>query len=1383
MPPADNLTELPRLHSVSDPAPDADRDPSGTDGGDRYRPTRAGVINIWRYYDETFHFHVGRLLLRGPNGTGKSKALELLLPFLFDANLQPSRLSTFGGTERTMHWNLMGDGYDRTNRVGYVWLEFGRGSAWFTCGARLQASTNTRTVSVTYFTTSERVGMDGGIELINAAGRPLTKQDLAEAIGEYGEVYDTAAEYRRVVRETLFGFSSQRYNALITALLQLRTPKLSEHLDPAVLSTLLSRALPPLDEGDIAEIAEGFERLDRQQQELEGLDVEVSAAETLAARQRTYAQRVLRAGAATLISATSHMDGLTRKARESQTEYENTSHRLAEVAEKDATLEAEHEQRSTRIDTLTNLDAYREGRELDRLRTDRGAARQRADQGRHHADALAGRADRDREEAEKAEERATRDNRHADQCRREAERAAWSPGMTATFEELDCTDDAALARRLLDGAANTRQQQIREVRNALQAHATAVGQQTAAEQRLEDARAALDAAETTATRAQQAYDEELDNLAGRLDRWACECVELDIDADALVEVAGAQTGVVELVNSVHGKVANAITRAETSERVRQDELARQRERLKAERDELDRQTDIPPPAPHTRHLDRSTIAGAPLWRLVAFRSGVDAGVQAGVEASLEASGLLDAWVFPDGRMSIPDNDVFAEPDRTTPASGRSLAEVLVCEPGAPVPEQRVTRLLEHIAYGESAPDHVAAVGADGSWRLAATQGRWVKPEPAYIGATARERARQRKIAELDGQIADVDRQITAVDEVLAELSRRRDVLAAELARRPGHEAVEQARQAQRQAEAERAARGDAVSREERSVAEWEREVSATLQALTAKSSERGLPAGEDALDRLADALTAFQSQAGAWLAARQEAVATRQSADRLAGAADRARADAQEAEEAAAAREREAEQLAERVDAIESSVGAEYRQLIEEISGLRARLTEIDTERKRLRTTDQELRTRLGTLETERNNAAEHRDQAVVERDAAAARFRHLWAGWLPGDARLEVDAGALESTTAALDTARRVAALLPSIQHEVKDVRSAEARVSDQLRDTEEALAGRADLSFDNDEDIRVLSASVDGRHMGIGEFTDLIRAERDQARTHLTEAERDLFDRTLTGDTRRHLASRIRQAQELVDTMNQHLGQVQTASRLRVHLQWQVDPKLPAGTREARDLLLHDPAGLSENERDALHRFFRERIDEARSDDTSANWERQLLDVLDYTKWHMFVVNLDRDDGNGWRPVTKRVHGALSGGEKAIILHLPLFAAVAAHYRSVPHAPRIILLDEVFVGVDAVNRGQLLELLAAFELDMMLTSDHEWCTYAELDGISIHQLVTDPDDDAVTTVRFTWNGRKMVAAEPMDGEARDGETASSAGVDGVTADGSHLVDSDGWT
>ena len=378
------VTELPRPRT---PVPD--RVP-------RWVPSRAGILNVWRYYDEVFTFHDGRLLLRGPNGSGKSKALELLLPFLLDANLRASRLSTFGTAERTMHWNLMGEGASGTTRVGYAWLEFrlpGPPGQWFCCGARLQASNHTTTVHADYFTTSLRVGTGDGISLVNEAGQPLTRNALEERLGDHGTVHGNAGDYRGAVRSALFpGLTEQRYDALITALLQLRTPKLSQRLDPGLLSTLLSRALPPLGDQEMTDLAEGFERLDRQRERLAALDEDVAATRTLAARQRTYAQRVLRASAAALISARTEFDNLTRTARLSAEEYESVAGKKTETERRKEGLERDADDTGAQIDGITQSDAYRQGRELDGLRQQtREALGQataiRADAGRKRSDA------------------------------------------------------------------------------------------------------------------------------------------------------------------------------------------------------------------------------------------------------------------------------------------------------------------------------------------------------------------------------------------------------------------------------------------------------------------------------------------------------------------------------------------------------------------------------------------------------------------------------------------------------------------------------------------------------------------------------------------------------------------------------------------------------------------------------------------------------------------------------------------------------------------------------------------------------------------------------------------------------------------------------------
>ncbi|MFC7640048.1 hypothetical protein ACFQX6_02615 [Streptosporangium lutulentum] len=88
----------------------------------RFRPSRAGLINIWDYTDEEFVFADGRLVLRGHNGSGKTKALEVLFPFVLDGVVDARRLDPFSGENRTMKSNLLYRGQE--SEYGFVWMEF-----------------------------------------------------------------------------------------------------------------------------------------------------------------------------------------------------------------------------------------------------------------------------------------------------------------------------------------------------------------------------------------------------------------------------------------------------------------------------------------------------------------------------------------------------------------------------------------------------------------------------------------------------------------------------------------------------------------------------------------------------------------------------------------------------------------------------------------------------------------------------------------------------------------------------------------------------------------------------------------------------------------------------------------------------------------------------------------------------------------------------------------------------------------------------------------------------------------------------------------------------------------------------------------------------------
>lgn len=147
----------------------------------RFKPLRAGIVNVWEYDQQEFWFADGRLVLRGQNTAGKSKALELLLPFVLDGDSRPERLDPFGNRSRTMYWNLIDFDDDRRSEIGYCWLEFGRvddagAEQYVTVIVGMRATRSSKNVEKWFAVTPARVGAE--IDLAPDR-RPLTRDRCA----------------------------------------------------------------------------------------------------------------------------------------------------------------------------------------------------------------------------------------------------------------------------------------------------------------------------------------------------------------------------------------------------------------------------------------------------------------------------------------------------------------------------------------------------------------------------------------------------------------------------------------------------------------------------------------------------------------------------------------------------------------------------------------------------------------------------------------------------------------------------------------------------------------------------------------------------------------------------------------------------------------------------------------------------------------------------------------------------------------------------------------------------------------------------------------------------------------------------------------------------
>jgi uncharacterized protein (TIGR02680 family) len=822
----------------------------------------------------------------------------------------------------------------------------------------------------------------------------------------------------------------------------------------------------------------------------------------------------------------------------------------------------------------------------------------------------------------------------------------------------------------------------------------------------------------------------------------------------------------QLAQRLHDTVAAALGAAQHRLETDQQTLDRQRDELTVELDRLRGGGIDHPPAPAGRR-DRDRLAGAPLWELVAFTDDVDDAQAARIEAALTGAGLLDAWVTPDGQVTLDGPDTVLT-SSCEPATGTDLRQVLRTEEHPQVPAGHVDALLARIGWADTAlsgevPAPVT-IAADGSWRAGPAHGLTATDGPArYLGATTREQRRLTRIAQLETELADLDTALADLARQLTALTDRRETARTERAGAavPAQTTLADARETQRQAFYAREHAADTLAAAEAELATSEQQFRTAQRTLHARASEYGLPTTDAGLNANEEACSQIERQAAT--------VATR--AERLRGvtvtasdtgeAATEAETGADAAEGHAAETKRVAEREQARYDQLERTSGADARQVLADIAAVETHQQQLRTEegaaRKRQRHVDGEVATARST----QAHATEARERAEARRDEAHDAFVRIAAAGLVTDAGLDL-ATDLATVTATKEAAQSVRAKVGTRARTPFAVKTALSRLEEQVYQASGQLSGRADLTVVADETgtFSVLTARVDGTPLRAPVLQDTFEVRLAQAERELSDQEEKVFEETLTGAVRDHLAARIRQANSTVKRINRLLDDIRTdAGGVKVQLRWdvdghEIDDKVVLD--RIKTLLLgsrHDTTEQAE-----LHTFLRRQVDKVRSaEDDTGNWQDRLARVLDYRRWHRFTV-LVHHDRFGDRPVpfgSRKV--TLSAGEKTVALTVPLIAAIAAHYlprdgEDAPTCPRLLLMDELFPKVDRTNKRKLLGLINDLGLDVVFTSDKDWCDYDTLDTIAIH--VVQKDGDASLTTRFVWNGRQRtpaaVAAHP---------------------------------
>lgn len=1332
----------------------------------RFIPLRAGIVGLWQYDDQEFWFHRGRVMLRGENGMGKSKALEVGLPFLFDADLRPERLDPFGDRARTMRWNLLGE--DGRSGLGYSWLEFGRtdpsgGARFVSIGAGVRATASTADVDVWYFIAHGRRGVD--FELLDDGRVPHTKDRLRVALEGIGTVYDTKSRYRQAVDATLFDLGAERYAALIELLLQLRRPQLSKTLDPVELSRLLTISLPPLDAAKVERLADALESLERIDAEIEGLRKSHSMLEAFLEEYRGYAAVEARRLGARVRHSASRLYEVSRRENQGREELTATQEEIrrielarADNAQLRATARAE-------LRALENSESMKNALTLQRLKDSAEVAAESARRAAASADraqqTLARRtSERAQAEAVVEEVRAGLDAAagaarvRADEARlgdRHAahEAAIVSDPLGARDGALGAVEERRGALRRLNALADAVADSGRVV--ADREHSCAASRDEA-----DDARTAVARASATVERACETFHEEVGT-------WRAGLTVLELSDDAverLLEAACAPEGwaaATDIVTIAMWGATEPLVAERARLRAETNSLADEIAELSAERTAVEQGRDEGPGARRLRPW-REDMAGAPLWRLCDFAPELGETERAALEAALEDAGLLDAWITPRGRVLDPETlDAFLI---AAPGDGATLRDVLVPEPDAPVPAVVIDSVLRSVAVGATGRHRV---GLDGSWALGPLEGRSAKQGAEHIGAAARARTRAARIAELDRRLAGLRRRADDANGYIAELDRRLVALDAERRGFPSGAGIGAARADERAAVAAVDAADTRVAAAEQRLAAAELEQTEANGALRAEADRWGLAGEVGRLDELAAALERYRDALvelieGARRAAEAD-LAHRRAVREEDEAADVARGMRTELDEA---RPRAAEIAAE-VRVLEETAGAEVKEILARIDAVNATLASLEAEARDLERGHGDLIADRARAQERLEGAARERAEREQQRNESAERFAALAVHSLLGLALDGFDLDAPWNVTRALDAARAVHGEWGDEPSEDEMARS-QTSLFNFFTELQRDLPSDFDVSAERPASLFVVAIGFNARRYEVPELVAFLNGELEIRRRAFEAEERKVIEDFILKELGLHLQERISDAAEMIAEMNTQLKAHPTASGMRLELRWKPKEAEIGGIGDALRLLRKDLALMVEREVEGLVSFLRERIEQARADEGTGRYAEHLAAALDYREWFAFEV-VQHKDGRV-ETLTRKRHARGSGGEKSVAMHLPLFAAAAAHYRSAAaYAPRLIMLDEAFAGIDQNMRGSCMALLQAFDLDFMMTSHDEWGFHPQIDGLATYQLTRAPDLPSVAAVRFVWNGRGARQEDPLFGAEETLQVPASPG------------------
>lgn len=1352
---------------------------------DRWKMKRIGFVNFWLYDEEDFEFVDGKLLLRGQNGSGKSITTQSFIPFVLDGDRTPSRLDPFGSSDRRMEYYFLGE-EGKDEATGYLFLEFQKEESgeYRTIGIGQRAKRG-KPMDFWGFIILDgrRIGYDLWLyKEVGTTKIPYDKRELKAQLGEKNFFTDSQNEYKKYVNQSVFGFrKADQYEQFIKLLVKVRAPKLSKEFKPTKVYEILNDSLQTLTDEDLRAMVDAMEKMDEIQDSLDMLNRAFSDVKIIRNEYTRYNQYMLAKKAQTYLTkkkevetAQSRLDTLEQKKKEMETDQKSKQLHFEELAEKKRLAETE---RNGLLDTdLEEMD-----HKLEQAKKSRQEAKAQEKKWENKIEECKGRI---REGEQKLKEirdclelRRQELLKEKEELEEQQDILKWEQHEAALrligTEEYDKTGEIA---KSLD----MQRKRIEECKKAIRHYEEIARQYDELESQLEQLRQQrilreqeLDAAQEQVVSSIDQWITELFDVRKASGQWKPKEEVLKEAQEKIrqyqsVEDAGA---VQELLRADYERQRQELVDVKSD---REHELKLQNEILKQAKEELEQiqnQEELEPErAESTRRtrqaLQEAGITAVPFYKTVEFFGEMEPAVCARLEAQLQRMGLLDALVvspadFERIRQACPqflDTILYVEEKGDSRFSGLVVSEEL--EGGL---RETVGRILSNI-YERKGSGQGIYLGKDGSFCQGILAGKADKTgEAEFVGLLARKRRKEEKIRQLQEHIRELTETVSGIEKKIGEIRERLEILQEEYQRLPGFFGINEA--LAKEKECNLALQMICVQCEQKEAQERSLEQQKNSRYQTMLQQCRAFPyartreAYEEAGDAMEEYQRIWQEVRGTLLQLGTERSNCRYKEEQIADH-EQAMDEAFVEKRTCSTRVKECEiQIQQYEDYLNQPEIVEKANRLKEI---REELERIKEECDQLSRDLVRLDERLSSLLESEPRQKEQLQQAIAEETFLRNYFEEelsLKLVFERGNRTLSECAKEAVGVIRESDKNRESGEMLNALYQVYQRHNGSLASYGTALEDCFGAvddIPGATGTTNAIRKRVRVVSV-WNGKKVYLEEFYGIIKAAIDETELLIQKKDRELFEDILSQTISQQLTDRIEESRKWVSDMSKLMKEMDTSMGLSFSLDWKplkAENDAELDTAELEQILLRDRTLLTMEDIEKVAAHFRSKIRTEKrriqEDGGVINYMELVRDALDYRKWFAFQMFFRRGE-EPRKPLTNAAFNRFSGGEKAMAMYVPLFAAVNAQYQKAENKdhPRMIALDEAFAGVDDKNISSMFELVHKLDFDYIMNSQALWGCFETVKGLRIAELLRPQNSQTVSVIRYTWNGYERILDE----------------------------------